>query len=147
MWLRATGDSLLPHERQTRQDLSDRIAVGGRQNADRHGLAVALEDDVASHVGAFERLRESEEVVDVPRVQSDGYRAGRNADVGHRRGLAGGVDGLRNLRPSGEIGADDDVVNDLDGLTVNACRHDSPARAVVKRRARDSNPILSDRAV
>jgi hypothetical protein len=61
---------------------------------------------------ARECVSDLDEVLFVSRVERDCDGAGEEP---RRRRLSGGVDGLRNLRPVGEVGADDDVV---DGVTV-----------------------------
>jgi hypothetical protein len=81
-------------------------------DADRHGLPVALDDDFVGDAGIDETLGQLVEVSPIACCKSDGDGSRRNwtADA-----LAGGVDGLRDLRPVREVGADDDVVREVCG--------------------------------
>ena len=109
-------ETMLPHQRKAGQNLSDRITVGGGTEADGHELAserpVSLDDLVVWDVGVVQELGEGQEMVLVPSVERDGDASWLRARVGT---LSGGVDYLRDLRPMGEIGADDDVVDERAG--------------------------------
>ena len=67
--------------------------------------------------GARERVADLEEVIAAAGGEGHGDGVGRDA-LAHA--LARGVDGLRDLRPVGEIGADDDVVDVAGGLVLVA---------------------------
>lgn len=106
-------------ERQARHHLPDRPPVRRGSDPDRHRLAVALLDHDARDAARLELPRELAEVHFVAGVQRDGDGAGQDLRVDDRRGLAGGVDRLRDLRPVGEVGADDDVVGYVEVLRTS----------------------------
>lgn len=74
--------------------------------------------------GAGEPLRQLLELGAIARSESDsdGARWDRAADT-----LTGGVDGLRDLRPMREVGADDDVVGQVcGGVAIAVLRREGP---------------------
>ena len=103
------------HERQVRDRLSDRGAVGRRLDADRHRLARegpgVLENELVGERVLAQRFREASQRLFVG--NDEGYDDGRRVS----RRLGRGVGRLGNLHPMGEI-ASHDGVEDLQG----ACR-------------------------
>lgn len=104
----------LSDEWQAGQHLLDRVTVGGGVEAHGHELSgvvrvvVALEHAVTPDTGGHELVVECAEVALIPSVERDGMTARLGLGIGR---LTGGVDGLRDLQPDGEIGANDDVVS------------------------------------
>jgi len=101
----------LLHERDAREHLPDRIAISSGFEADGHGLSVALGDEHVGKPCLGEHVTELEQVRLVARSQSYGNSAGwvdRPAVA-----LANRVNRLGNLRPMGEVAADDDVVDQV----------------------------------
>lgn len=89
-----------------------------RLDTDGHRLAgILADDDDVPDRGALERLAQFEKVRRIARCESDGDRSRRRPGLAHA--LTGGVNYLRDLQPVGEVGADDDVV-DQRGPSVNA---------------------------
>lgn len=98
---------MLSDQGQAGQDLSDRGAVARGVDADGHGLAVVLDDEVARDAGADECGVHGPQVFLVARVERDRDAPGLRAWQGT---LTGRVRDLGALLTVGDVRPHDDVV-------------------------------------
>lgn len=106
-----TTTAELLHEGDARKHLPDRGAISSGFEADGHRLPVALSDEHVRKLGPRKEVPKLEQVRLIARSKSNGNRAGR---VDHPAvAFTNRVNRLGNLRPVGEVAADDDVVDQV----------------------------------
>lgn len=84
------------------------MTIPCRLDADGHGFPIALADEHVGNVHPPELRLELEEMVLVLSVESHSDGVRRNT---RRGGFTSSVNHLSDLRPNGEVGSDDDVVD------------------------------------